>query len=167
LAKQRALLVSGLLRIARGLEGVIEAVCAGDVNLANDQWPAELSQSDRLEAANQATPGRIPAQLSEGAPRQFQEALQEEGLEQCPEYDVFTSIKMRTLFQAQAKAADDLALGHKDVVIMRTGGRLRVLETLVGGRTPLKKQVTNLDVLTPSREWPGDHFVTLCTAVLQ
>lgn len=166
LAAKRALCVGGLIQIALELEGVVEAVCAGDVNVES-RWPDDFPQQQRLEAAMAAPPGTIPKALLPGGPLAFDEALAEQGLQQRPPYNAFTSIKMRTCFQAQPMATDDLVLGHKDVVVMRTEGRIRVLDTIVGGLgRKAKTPPPNLDSLIPSREWPADHFLPLCTAEL-
>ena len=162
LAAKRALCLSGLLQIALNLEDVAEAVCAGDVNL-DSEWPKELSQQACQDAAKRALPGMMPEPLL-GQPRAFDEALRNEGLEQHPEYNVFTTIKMRTLFQGQPKETDKLKIAHKDVVVVRSAGRVRVLDTNVGGVERPKKRATNLDLLIPSREWPADHYLALCSA---
>ena len=75
----------------------------------------------------------MPASLRRG-PDSFVDTLAEAGLLAQPSAGTFTTLKMRTRFQAQADKEGEFACVEKDFVITPAATATR--EIIIGGRSP-------------------------------
>merc|ERR1712196_371483 len=95
----------------------------------------------------------------------FGDELDKAGIETFPQLNYFTTLKLRTRFQAQPEKEGDINCSRKDFVFAQTKTEfpnVRIEELLVGGRDDATAEAEgNLALLMPSRFWPGDPFAIL------
>lgn len=161
--KAQGQMMAKCLELASKLEpapGVVvqEAVIVGDMNL-EAPWPKGTSAADQRAAVESAEQFCIPVtNRANMAP--YGNELNEAGLVPHPEIDFFTTLKLRTRFQAQPEKEGDINVSRKDFVITKAG--VRIDDLLVGGRDDATGiRDGNMGLLMPSRLWPGDHFAIL------
>ena len=65
---------------------------------------------------------------------------------------------MRTRFQGQPAKEGDVTISHKDFVMFDTD-TTALIDGSLGGCIPTAS--SNLDLLLPRRDWPGDHLAVL------
>ena len=153
----------------RAYPSVAETIVLGDTNL-DSKWPEEMKPEAQHEAVKAAIPpGTMPGVLQGRGPLAFSERLQARPqggmpLRSYPPIRNFTTLKMRTRFQGQPDKAGELTVADKDFVFLAERGRVREVDTLIGGKPDNAE--SNLDLLMPSRVWPCDHFAVLCTLEL-
>ena len=142
---------------------VAETLVVGDTNLES-KWPKSMPPAAQQEAVERAEVGTMPKELLGLAPTTFANRLQAPGtgdpMRPYPPISSFTSLKKRTYFQGQTDKADALICADKDFLFVPEQGRVRVLDTIVGGRP--EGVTDNMDLLMPSRAWPCDHYAVLC-----
>eukprot|EP00618_Florenciella_parvula_P000997 CAMPEP_0119495656 /NCGR_PEP_ID=MMETSP1344-20130328/19206_1 /TAXON_ID=236787 /ORGANISM="Florenciella parvula, Strain CCMP2471" /LENGTH=554 /DNA_ID=CAMNT_0007531255 /DNA_START=357 /DNA_END=2018 /DNA_ORIENTATION=- len=159
----KAMELAALLVPVEGGEPVKEAVLVGDMNL-EAPWPKGTNPEEQRKAVLEAEPFMIPEGNRESmAP--FGEELDKAGIETFPPLNYFTTLKLRTRFQAQPEKEGDINCSRKDFVFASTNvekPNVMIDQLLVGGRDDATAEAEgNLALLMPSRLWPGDHFAIL------
>lgn len=159
----KAMELAALLCPIEGGPPVMEAVLVGDMNL-EAPWPKGTKPEDQRKAVLEAEPFMIP-ESNRKSMAPFGDELDKAGIETFPQLNYFTTLKLRTRFQAQPEKEGDINCSRKDFVFARTqteSPNVRIDALLVGGRDDATAQTEgNLALLMPSRLWPGDHFAIL------
>mmetsp|Transcript_22423 Transcript_22423/g.57603 ORF Transcript_22423/g.57603 Transcript_22423/m.57603 type:complete len:511 (-) Transcript_22423:691-2223(-) len=121
-AAQQGAFVARLIEQASKLEGVVGTVVCGDMNL-DSPWPDKTSAEVQQASVGAAEFGCFPTAEGEGVTpivntnvTDFSTTVTKSGLQMVTPPTNFTTLKMRTKFQAQAGKIGAVAMGHKDQV---------------------------------------------------
>ena len=158
-------LVSEQLTAEDAEASAIPVFVAGDTNI-DSKFAKGLGTDAQLAALKAAPCGHLPADAVDcSLLRQFADVLTSAGAEFFPPLDVLTTIKQRTLFQGQAEKAGELTVAHKEFIVTppRSADAATAFEVRDTRIVPdPKSKSSNLDLLMPSKEWPGDHSTVMC-----
>mmetsp|Transcript_22417 Transcript_22417/g.57565 ORF Transcript_22417/g.57565 Transcript_22417/m.57565 type:complete len:288 (-) Transcript_22417:233-1096(-) len=177
-AAQQGAFVARLIEQASKLEGVVGTVVCGDMNL-DSPWPDKTSAEVQQASVGAAEFGCFPTAEGEGVTpivntnvTDFSTTVTKSGLQMVTPPTNFTTLKMRTKFQAQAGKIGAVAMGHKDQLVLPMD--MHVTDVIVAGRdeadpslSPTAANNTNMSLLQPSRMWPGDHFAVVAAVDIQ
>ena len=143
----------------------IPVFVAGDTNI-DSKFAKGLGADAQLAALKAAPCGRLPSDAVDfSLLKQFADVLTNAGAEFFPPLDMLTTIKQRTLFQGQAEKAGELTVAHKEFIVAppRSPDAAAAFEVRDTRIVPdPNANSSNLDLLMPSKEWPGDHSTVMC-----